>query len=242
MAHHEQEELQRVICQVKGVEAAQINFSDTGEISEIHIAASPSIRAKNLARDVRSFLAATLGINVSHQKISIAVRNEEIRLGSEPAVPTATAEDKPLLSAENSRLLFRSVNLFVEGLHAEVHVNLTFAGREISGSATGVPAALGTERLIAEATLDALSQLIDQNTKLISGDLTIATIGGRQVVLSEVILVQSRHEQHLVGVCPMGQDRSRCIVFAILSALNRILGRITQPSRWIEFQVESNPQ
>ena len=44
-----------------------------GEYLDGHIAAEPGARPKNIARDVRTYLAAALGIPVSHQKISVAV-------------------------------------------------------------------------------------------------------------------------------------------------------------------------
>jgi len=243
VADQERDELQGVICRVKGVEAASVIFSNSGEISEIHIAASPTTRAKNLARDVRSYLAATLGINVNHQKISVAVRDEVSSNSPLTTVPQTkiAVPTEPAPNGSN-RLLFRSVNLLVEGLRSEVQVDLTYGNRELTGSATGVPAVLGTERVIVEATLAAVSEMIAANIKLLAGDLTVTRIGAGEVVLAEVILVESRREQQLVGVCPKGQDRHRAVVFAVLSALNRILSRITKPGKWVEFQVEADPE
>jgi hypothetical protein len=232
------EELQQVIRRLKGVEAAQVYLNDAGEISEIHVAAAPGNRPKNIARDVRTYLAAALNIQVSHQKISVAaVESNSPAPGIEPKIGPPAVETPTQPSAEMDRILFRSVNLLVEGLRTEVQVDLIFGDRDLTGCATGVPALLGTERLIAMATLQALESILNPDLRLIPGDLSITNIGSGAVVISEVILVQARREQHLIGACPVGQDRHRSVVFAVLSALNRILGKVSQPSEWVEYQV-----
>lgn len=231
----EQGELERTLCQLKGVEAARVCLED-GEISEIHVASVPGSRAKNVVRDVRSYLAAALGIDVHHHKISVAVRQAPPESVPDIAGETGGGANEPQV-AGSPRVLFRSVNLLVEGLRSEVQVALEADGRSLMGSATGPPSFLGTERLVVVATLDAVEKMIRNEVRLVPGDLTFVRVGPEEAVIAEVVLMRARWEQRLIGACHVGQDRYRSVVFAVLDALNRILGRL-EPGRWVEFYVE----
>ncbi|MCK4305334.1 MAG: hypothetical protein KAY24_13940 [Candidatus Eisenbacteria sp.] len=231
----DREEMERALRQVKGVEGARVRVQD-GEVSEIHVVAVPGSRAKNVARDVRSFLAAMLGVEVSHQKISVAVREERAPFGRGHAIG-ATPWAPSSHVAGDQRILFRSVNLLVEGLRSEVQVELTANGRPLLGGATGVPASLGTERLVVAATLDALGELVTEDVRLFPGDLIFPRVGGGEAVIAEVVVVRPRSEQRLIGACGVGQDRHRSVVFAVLDAINRIVSRLVT-ERWVEFEVK----
>jgi hypothetical protein len=132
---------------------------------------------------------------------------------------------------------FNSVNLFVEGLRAEVQVRLDSGAHEMLGTASGVPTRLGTERLVVEATLDALQQRLGEEVRLVAGELQIARVGSGEAVIVEVVLARRRSEQSLLGACYVGQDRQRSVVLATLDAVNRVLGGLVG-SRWTEIRVE----
>lgn len=227
MTHDERQRIEQALLTLRGVKGAQVCMED-GAISEIHVAAEPGARAKNIARDVRTYLAAALGINVSHQKISVAVCREGIEEQAFPGKNPELAE---------RRIRFNSVNLLVEGLRLQAQVELSFEGRRLIGSATGVPAVRGAERAIAAAALNALQKATRDDVRLWPGDMSFARVGDSDVVLVEVLVVRPRDEQHLIGAALIGLDRQRAVVFAVLDALNRIFKRLS-PERWIEFQVE----
>jgi hypothetical protein len=226
----ERERIEQALAKLKGVEAVRVCF-EKGEIAEIHVAAQPGARAKNVARDVRTYLAAALGIPVSHQKISVAVCGKA-QARSDGAAP-AEGEVR-----RQTRLLFRSVNLLVEGLRSQVQVELSLDGRNLLGTAAGVPCALGTERLVVRATLDALQQAVGDDLRILDGDLVFTRAGSSEAAVVEVVLVWPRSEQRLLGACAVGQDRHRSVVFATLDAVNRIFERLA-PQHWIEFEVEA---
>ncbi len=225
------DEIEQAVRQVKGVEGVRVCVAD-GRVAELHVVAAPRSRAKNVARDVRSFLAATLDMDVPHQKISVAVRN-----GPRPTDDEAGAGNPAHVLRDARRIQFGSVNLLVEGLRAEVQVELGLDERRLLGAASGVPASLGTERLVAAATLSALEGLVRSEIRLLIGDLTITRIGPGEAVMVEVVLIEPRREQRLVGACHVGPDRHRSVVFAVLDAINRIVSHLA-PGRWIEFHVE----
>ncbi len=224
----EREQIEQAILQLKGVEGARVCV-DGEEITEVHVAAAPGLRAKNLARDVRSYLLAALGIDVHHRKISVAVRQ-----GPSGAAPSPAADGEAVVTP---RLRFRSVNILVEGLRSEVQVELDGEGRVLVGSAVGVPCALGTERLVVAACLEALGQLVPESVRLVTGDLVLTRLGSGEAFVVEVLLVRQRWEQRLIGACAIGQDRHRSIVLAVLDALNRVLGRLS-PGPWVEYSVD----
>ena len=232
MGTQNREGLEKALGQLRGVTAARICYDDAGEITEVHVAAVPGSRAKNIARDVRSYLAAAQGIDVHHRKISVAVQDDPRSAGQ----PAGRAPG----NAPGQRILFNSVNLVVEGLGCEVQVELGSGGRVLAGTATGVPATLGTERLVFAATLDALTKLVSDDVKLLPGDLTLTQVGGGEVIVVEVLLIRTRLEQQLIGACLVGQDRHRSVVFAVLDAVNRVLTRLA-PKRWVEYRVEPEP-
>jgi len=222
------EMIERAIGEIRGVEAVRACLEGE-EISEIHVAAAPGSRPKNVARDVRTYLIAALGIDVHHRKISVAVRDGDEK--GEAADPESPG------NGAGPRIIFRSVNVLVEGLRCEVQVDPTADGRRLVGTASGVPSSLGTERLVARATLSALEQIVLADRRLLIGDLQLTRVGAGEAVVAEVILVRPRHEESLVGACQLGQDRYRSVVFAVLDAVNRVLGRLI-PQHWIEYRVE----
>jgi hypothetical protein len=119
------DDIERTLREIVGVEAVRVCLAGEG-IAELHIAASPGSRAKNVMRDVRSCLAAVLGIEVDHKKISIAVRKSP---GGHPETPSG--------EGEGMRVRFHSVSVLIEGLQTEVQVRLAAQGRDLLGCASG---------------------------------------------------------------------------------------------------------
>jgi len=231
------EEIERTLLQLKGVEAARV-CAEGDQITEIHVVASQGMRPKNIARDVRSYMVAALGIDIPHQKISVAVTGPEAEVERDDGAQgqgQAPPEEKAIAA---QRVRFRSVNVLVEGVRSEAQVTLDVGGRILIGVSEGAPAMLGTERLIAAATLDALGKLVREDVRLVPGDLSIARCGPGDAVLVEIIIVHPRAEQRLVGACRVQQDRHRCVVFAVLDALNRVLETLV-PQAWVAFNVSS---
>ncbi|MFH1143936.1 MAG: hypothetical protein V1774_05270 [Candidatus Eisenbacteria bacterium] len=223
----EKEEIERALKQIVGVEAARVCLDD-GEIAEIHIAASPGSRPKSVMRDVRSYLAAALGIEVDHKKISIAVLK--------PCDDHRQGEPSDLGEGGGSRIRFQSIQVLVEGLRAEVQVRLRAEGRALCGIAEGVPAANEVERLAVRATLDALQSMMPPDVRLLGGEVRYAQVGEGEVFVVEVRCVRERSERRLIGACRVEADRLRGAVFATLDALNRVLGLLSPPG-WTEVRV-----
>ena len=222
-------EIEQALCQLAGVEAARICW-DGGVISEVHIAAAPGTRPKHIARDVRSYMAAVLGIDVDHKKISIALRKaDEAHLGE--ARPAGAG------GAREGRTRLESLTLHVETTAAEAEVLLSAAGREMRGVTRGSPSADGLERAVFGATLEALQQLVRHEVRLTAGELRRLRLGSREARLVEVTVCRANEEQHLLGIAWVRQDAYRAVVMATLNAVNRTLCRLA-PVHWTEIRVE----
>jgi hypothetical protein len=219
------EAIEQALCQIKGVEAARVCM-EQGAIVEVHIAAGPGTRPKHIARDVRSYLAAALGIEVDHKKISIALRKP-----ADPPVEDATA------AGRNGRLRLDSLALDLRADAAVAQVRLSFDGRVLQGASRGSPTEQGVERAVLAATLEALQQIVRREIRLTAGEMRRLRIGAREATLVQVIVWRPHEEQHLLGSCWVRRDPYRPVVLATLDAVNRTLCRLA-PIQWMEIRVE----
>jgi hypothetical protein len=189
--------------------------SPTGTIDEIHVLALPSKAPKQLVRDIESTLMAAFGIAIDHKKISIA------QLGHE-SVPQVVEAAKPYARAQ-----IKSINAEVAGVYVNMSVSLELEGELYVGRATGPGSRTGRERLVADATLDAIAQYLQGAFTFALEDVEIIRLGRESVAVSCVVLVTSLGEQAFAGSALVRQNDKDSIVRATLDAINRRLGFLT---------------
>ena len=124
----------------------------------------------------------------------------------------------------NLRVRFGSANLFVSGLKTTAQVELSWQGMTRLGSATGASARDNAARLLSAATLNALVPYLGDDVTLAPHEVEFARLGRQEVVLVTVKLLGQRSEKTLVGSCTVEQDMAQSVVYATLSAVNRVLG------------------
>lgn len=208
-------EIEGALAQVSEIRAARVVTSPTGTIDEIHVLALPSKAPKQLVRDIESTLMAAFGIAIDHKKISIAqLGQESMPLQAEPAKPHARAQIK-------------SINAEVAGVYVNIGVSLELEGELFVGRATGPASRTGRERLVAEATLDAIAQYLQGAFTFALEDVEIIRLGRESVAVSCVVLVTSLGEQAFAGSALVRQNDKDSIVRATLDAINRRLGFLT---------------
>ena len=207
-------EIEEALSQVSEIRAARVVTSPGGTIEEIHVLALPSKAPKQLVRDIESTLMAAFGIAVDHKKISIA------QLGQE-SVPHVEAV-KPYARAQ-----IKSINAEVVGVYVNLSVSLELEGELFVGKATGPGSRTGRERLVAEATLDAIAQYPQGAFTFALEDVEIIRLGRESVAVSCVVLVTSLGEQAFAGSALVRQNDKDSIVRATLDAINRRLGFLT---------------
>ncbi len=208
-------EIEAALSQVSEIRAARVVTSPVGEIDEIHVLALPSKAPKQLVRDIESTLMAAFGVAIDHKKISIA------QLGQE-SVPQAEDDTKP-----HARAQIKSINAEVVGVYVNIAVSLDLEGELYVGKATGPASRTGRERLVAEATLDAIAQYLQGAFTFALEDVEIIRLGRESVAVSCVVLVTSLGEQAFAGSALVRQNDKDSIVRATLDAINRRLGFLT---------------
>ncbi|MBF4510444.1 MAG: hypothetical protein ISP10_08235 [Aeromicrobium sp.] len=208
-------EIEEALSQVSEIRAARVVTSPAGVIEEIHVLALPSKSPKQLVRDIESTLMAAFGIAVDHKKISIA------QLGHE-SVPQPTDD-----VTAPARAKIKSINAEAAGVYVNITVTLELGGDEYAGRATGPASTTGRQRLVAEATLDAIGQYLQGAFTFALEDVEIIRLGRESVAVACVVLVTSLGEHAFAGSALVRQNDKDSIVRATLDAINRRLGFLT---------------
>lgn len=205
------QEAGRAMEEIQGVVSARVEASPGGEVEEVHVVARGGRKAKEIVRDVETLLKAKFDLAIDHRKISVARLGESTEAATEPQ--------------PSSRLSFSGVSLHLSREGSEAQVELARGGQRWVGSASSRGIEPAWPRLVAEATLDAVSQLLPSGLDLELSGVTSASVADREVVLLRVSFRGDRQDRELFGCATVAGDRQRSVVFATLHALNRFLGR-----------------
>lgn len=195
--------LQDKISRLEGVEAARV-VAPNGHVDEIHVLARRNKPAKQLVRDVQSLCQALFSLNVDRRVISVVqLSDADLDQGLRPALV--------------------DVSEALEGTRAEVTVTLRWNESLLLGKASGAAAHAIRARLVAEATLGAIRQAVQQATALAVGSVDVVTLGNRRMAIAQVVLMTETRERMLIGAAYVDEDDTRAAVRAVLDALNRFL-------------------
>lgn len=206
-------EIEAALAQVAEIKAARVVASPEGVIEEIHILALPSKAPKQLVRDIESTIMASFGIPVDHKKISIA------QLG-----PDAMPQQSLRLQ---TRARIKSINAEVSGVKAHSTVSLEIDDQVYVGGASGPASQTGRQRMVAQATLNAIEQYFQGGMSFALEDVDVVNLGHEKVAVACVVLVTSFGEQSFSGSALMRQNEKDSICRATLDAINRRLGFLT---------------
>jgi len=243
-------EIEAAICSLKDVDAASVQVEGP-DIREIHIVSSSERSAKLLVRDVQSLLRARFARDIDHRVVSVAfirsgtgaipVREAAAPSPAPPpvaAIPGVTLEAPPTprsQPARESRIRFGSVNLYVSGPRAQAQVELRWKGLTRSGTAGGSATREGGNWIVAEATVRAIEEYLEDDLSLSVLGVEITRIGRREAAVVALTLLAHRQEKTLVGTCTVEQDVAQAVALATLSALNRVVGGLEtrEPTEYV---------
>ena len=211
------EDIEATLAQVSDIKAARVVASPEGVIQEVHVLALPSKTPKQIVRDIESTLMARFGIAIDHKKISIA------QLGQD-AVPAGPATGPGAVRAR-----IQSINSAVSGVHATTSVTLEIEGETFVGQASGPASQTGRQRLVAQATLEAIDKYVHGAHSFALEDVGVMQLGRERVAVSCVALVSALGEQSYAGSALVRQNENDSIVRATMDAINRRLGFLTTP-------------
>lgn len=198
------------------VNAARIVEDDIGRPVEVHILASPAKHAKQIARDVQSVAMASFGLDLDRRIISVVQLEGGTAEGSPNEVPLGA-----------SRVIIDAITSDRHGLRTLVRVTLSRNGDDATGQAEGSIASSARHRLVAQATLDALRQLVPAAECADVETAAVLRSGPRDVAVANVVFVVPPGEEVVAGSALVRDTGDQdAVARAVLDATNRRLPRL----------------
>lgn len=208
------DEVEELINHVPGVHSCKVVVNDWGAVEEIHVVATTERNPKQMSRDIQSSLQARFGMDVDHRKISIAQL-----VGLDPTLPPV-------------RLKVMHVDVVSEVARGQLKVRITL-GQDADpdaryiGEAQGTYGRLQIMRLTAEAALQAVNGLFEEDRPFSFEEALVTRVGGTEVAIVTVgYQVHRADEEILVGAAVVKHDVSDAVVRATLDAVNRRAGKL----------------
>lgn len=210
--------VERELRRIPEVRAARIVADVHGEPVEVHVLATPGKHAKQLVRDVQSVAIASQGLDLDHRIVSIVQLEDEQRV----VVPLEDERDAGTL-----RPSLLGVIVERRELRCSATVSLRTGDGVVTGTAEGSVAAAAARRVVADATLAALSELGPAASCASVEAANLVRVGERDVAVAVLTMVVPPYEEIVTGSAPVriaGADEA--IARAVLDACNRRLPRL----------------
>jgi hypothetical protein len=177
---------------------------------EVHVLATPGKPAKQLVRDVQSVAMAAFDLDIDRRIISVVqIDGGDLSAGDRPIVDDVGEE--------------------IDGSRMKITVTLRWHDEKLTGAAQGPAASTTRMRLVAEATLVALEQALDENAAFAISAEAVHRVGAEDVAIAQVVLVIGGRERMMVGSALVGADPSQAMVRAVLDAVNRQVPGLRRP-------------
>ncbi|HUO47047.1 MAG TPA: hypothetical protein VM470_09485 [Acidimicrobiia bacterium] len=194
-------EFEEKVKRLSGVEGARV-VGNSSAITEVHVLTDTNKAAKQIVRDVQTLAQAAFGLALDRRVVSV------VQLPDADLVKG----DRPVIIDVAEKL---------DGSHTNVIVSLAWHGDTLVGEINGAAADSTRHRLVAEATLEALRQGLQDATAFGIASVDVPVLGTRQVAIAQVVIVSDGAERIMVGSAIVAGDISRAVVRAVLDALNR---------------------
>ena len=228
------------IRSLRDVEGVSIQ-ADGDDIRELHILTVSTRPAKQIVRDVQTLLLTKFNRSIDHRVVSVAYTNaaSTVAVAAAPASPAPelapAGAAMPAVASDEERVRFTGVNLYVTGSRVQAQVELKWKGVTRVGSATGFGTRDGAHRMVAEATVAALQEYVEDELALSVEDAAVVKNGKQDVVVVSLALLSHRQNKALAGCCTVDQDAHQAVVLATLMALNRVVGglRTKEPTEYV---------
>ena len=206
-------EVETELCRLPEVTAVRLVADHIGRPVEVHVLAHAGKPAKQIVRDVQSVALASFGLELDRRIVSVV------------QLSTNGSSHDPVDAPEEAALRTRILTVLAQssGLRTTVQVTLTSSDEERTGYAEGSIAVSARPRLLAEATLDALRQIVPAAECLDVDTAHIARAGSHDVAIVLLVSVDPPYERHLLGSAIVHQHSDDSVVRAVLDATNRRL-------------------
>jgi hypothetical protein len=204
-------DIEKELCRLPAVNAARIVADDIGRPKELHILASADKSPKQIARDVQSVAMATFGLEVDHRIIYV------VQLDHQHMAPIVAPVGQ-------ARVTIGAISSEQRGMRNHARVTLLRGGDESVGLAEGSIAESSRNRAVAQATLDALRQLVPTAENADVETAACVHLGTREVAVATLVFVVPPHEEIVSGSAVVrGGNEPEALARAVLDATNRRL-------------------
>lgn len=206
---------ENLIAGLTGVLSASIVVTPQGEISEVHVLASPDVPPKQVVRNIESALMAQLGMRVDHRKISVA-QTADVR-------PIEALQEEAISTRAKRRVvIFRdlSVRPSEKLQRVMIRVRLAYGERESEHEVEGTDTYRNRVETAARAAAACLDELLPDNSIALEGAAVIDAFE-RRFILVAVHGLGGREAQLLTGTAEIRESPERGAVLAVLDATNR---------------------
>lgn len=193
--------VQDFLEQIDGIESCKVIGNDN-EILEIHVLSNNLRSPKQLARDIETAILTKFNLRIDRKIISIV-------------------QFKGAGSGVASRIKYESVSTLSQNSSVEVEVKLLYDEREYSSKLVGINTAANKNRLVAEATLKDVEEILGQAFIIYPNDVIVKEVSNYTVATVVVTLKVSYIEEVLAGSAIVRNDLNESIVRATLDAINR---------------------
>jgi len=210
-------EFEAALRAVPGIRVASVRTGPDAHPIEVHVVAGDTKPAKQVVRDVQSVAMAQFDLDIDHRIVSVVQIPESAVGVGEAAEARAAAEDESLPRPALTQI----ATTRREG-DTHVEVSLGIAGQVFLGAADGPSGSLHKPRIVAGATLAALTELLGIPAQIESAQ--VLDVANREVALVSLVLTIPRlGDQALVGSALVRGDEEDAVARAVLAAVNRRL-------------------
>lgn len=218
-------ELEDALRHIPGVKAASVVTGPDAVPTEVHVLATPGKPAKQVVRDVQSLALARYDIEIDHRIVSVVqMGDDEVRTVEPPPAEAPPGTREPAEQAVEPAARPRIAAITVRSGNGVTQASVTLAvGDDLfEGTSQGPAGQSHRARLVAIATLEAVSELLGQPCEVESS--AIVATGSREIALSVLtIMIPRTGEQVLTGAAVVRGDDADGVARSVLAALNRQL-------------------
>lgn len=215
------------LSRIAGVIACRIRLDAEGGLDRVELEAPSGADGAAVAREAAVLVKRELGLDLESSRIRVLAAGD---------APPDGVEEFPILEVA-SRFAFVSVNVVTSREGARAEVELTRELLHAFGAATSDNIAMPAWSVVAEATLRAVSEYLDDATRLCLIGVVKAPLGDDDAMMVRVDVVSSRCTKSLVGCALVGGHENQSVVFATLDAVNRVSGKLDFKSS-IEYKIQ----
>jgi hypothetical protein len=206
-------EFEAALRAVPGIREASVRTSPDAQPIEVHVVAGGDKPAKQVVRDVQSVAMAQFDLDIDHRIVSVVqIPGSSVDVGG-ISDPDDDSQPRPALT---------SISVRNADGESQVNVSLAIAGSVYTGEASGQSAPLHRPRIVATATLNALTELLGIPAHIESSQ--ILEVGNREVALTTLtVSIPRLGQQALCGSALVRGDEEDAVARSVLAAVNRRL-------------------